>query len=45
VAQFRDLVDGNRKMCILLFALFDGEGVTERRGDVRVRKEKVASGK
>ena len=40
VAQFRDLVDGNRKMCLLLFALFDAEGITERRGDVRVITEK-----
>ena len=36
VAQFRDLVSGNRKMCLLLFALYDAEGVTERVGDVRV---------
>ncbi len=40
VAQFRDLVSGNRKICLLLYALFDSEGVTERRGDVRVITEK-----
>jgi hypothetical protein len=36
VAQFRDLISGNRKMCLLLFALFDAERITERKGDVRV---------
>lgn len=36
VAQFRDVVGGNRKICLLLYALFDVEGVTERSGDVRV---------
>jgi selenocysteine-specific elongation factor len=36
VARFRDLVSGNRKICLMLFALFDAEGVTERAGDVRV---------
>lgn len=40
VAGFRDLVSGNRKMCLLLYALFDNEGITERRGDVRVITEK-----
>lgn len=40
VARFRDLVSGNRKICLLLYALFDGEGITERRGDVRVITEK-----
>jgi selenocysteine-specific elongation factor len=40
VAQFRDLVSGNRKICLLLYALFDGEGITERKGDVRVLTEK-----
>lgn len=39
VAQFRDLVSGNRKICLMLYALFDAEGTTERRGDVRVLKE------
>jgi selenocysteine-specific elongation factor len=36
VAQFRDLVSGNRKICLLLLAIFDAEGVTRREGDVRV---------
>ncbi|MFP4417045.1 MAG: selenocysteine-specific translation elongation factor [Chitinivibrionales bacterium] len=40
VAQFRDLIDGNRKICLLLFGLFDKEGITERRDDVRVITDK-----
>lgn len=40
VARFRDLVSGNRKICLLLYALFDSEGITERKGDVRVITEK-----
>ena len=40
VAQFRDLVSGNRKICLLLYALFDSEGITERQGDVRVITDK-----
>jgi selenocysteine-specific elongation factor len=40
VAQFRDLVSGNRKLCLLLFAIFDREGMTQRAGDVRVITEK-----
>jgi selenocysteine-specific elongation factor len=40
VAAFRDLVGGNRKICLLLYALFDNEKITERRGDVRVITEK-----
>jgi selenocysteine-specific elongation factor len=36
VAEFRDLIRGNRKLCLLLYALFDKEGYTRRRGDVRV---------
>jgi hypothetical protein len=43
VAGFRDLVSGNRKICLLLYTLFDGEGITERRGDVRVITEKGRS--
>jgi len=39
VAQFRDLVRGNRKMCVPLLSLFDSEGITERQGDVRVLKK------
>jgi selenocysteine-specific elongation factor len=40
VAGFRDLVRGNRKICLLLLAIFDREAVIERRGDVRVITEK-----
>jgi hypothetical protein len=40
VAAFRDLIGGNRKICLLLFALFDKEGSTVRQGDVRVITEK-----
>jgi selenocysteine-specific elongation factor len=40
VAQFRDLVSGNRKICLLLYALFDSEGIIERKEDVRVMTEK-----
>lgn len=36
ISQFRDLVGGNRKICLLLMAQFDGEGLTHRIGDVRV---------
>ena len=40
VAEFRDLVSGNRKICLLLYALFDTEGIIERKGNVRVITEK-----
>ncbi len=40
VAGFRDLVSGNRKICLLLLAIYDREGFTERRGDFRVITEK-----
>ena len=40
VAQFRDLVKGNRKMCILLLNYFDSEGLTLREGDYRTITEK-----
>ena len=40
VAQFRDLVRGNRKICLLLLAVYDGEGVTDRQGDLRVMTDK-----
>jgi len=35
VAGFRDLVNGNRKICLLLLALFDSEKTTRREGDLR----------
>ncbi|MBD3317731.1 MAG: selenocysteine-specific translation elongation factor, partial [Chitinivibrionales bacterium] len=40
VAEFRDLIGGNRKICLLLYTLFDREGITERRGDVRIPTDK-----
>lgn len=40
VADFRDLVDGNRKICLLMLARFDGEGITLRKGDYRIITEK-----
>jgi selenocysteine-specific elongation factor len=40
VAQFRDCIGANRKLCLLLYGLFDTEGVTTRVGDVRVITEK-----
>lgn len=44
VADFRDLIDGNRKICLLLLALFDSEGVTMRSGDLRVLGEAGTAG-
>jgi selenocysteine-specific elongation factor len=41
VADFRDMVGGNRKICLLLLAIYDGEGVTVRREDVRVLGKNV----
>ncbi len=35
VAQFRDLIGGNRKICLLFYSLFDREEITVREGDVR----------
>jgi selenocysteine-specific elongation factor len=35
VAGFRDLLDANRKICILLFSIFDNENLTIRIGDIR----------
>lgn len=35
VSEFRDLVGGNRKICLLLLSKFDAEGLTERKGDLR----------
>jgi selenocysteine-specific elongation factor len=39
VAEFRDLVGGNRKICLLLLARYDSEMLTQRVGDVRVLKQ------
>ncbi len=38
VAEFRDLIGGNRKICLLLFAQYDSEGLTIRNGDRRILK-------
>jgi selenocysteine-specific elongation factor len=38
VAQFRELIGSNRKYALALLGYFDGEGLTLRQGDVRVRK-------
>ena len=35
VAGFRDLVKGNRKICLLMLSLFDSEGIILRDADVR----------
>ncbi|MBN1673777.1 MAG: selenocysteine-specific translation elongation factor [Kiritimatiellae bacterium] len=40
VADFRDLVRGNRKICLLLLAIYDAEGITERDGDLRTLTNK-----
>ena len=39
VAEFRDLVSGNRKTCLVLLGIFDGEGIVDRVGDLRVITE------
>ena len=39
VADFRDLIAGNRRYALALLGYFDREGFTERRGDVRVLRE------
>ena len=40
VAEFRNLVSGNRKICLLLLGIYDAEGVTRRSGDMRMITEK-----
>ncbi len=40
VAGFRDLVSGNRKICLLLLNIYDQEGVTKRKDDVRIITDK-----
>jgi CheY-like chemotaxis protein len=40
VAQFRDLVKGNRKICLLLLAQYDREGIIFREGDLRYLTDK-----
>lgn len=36
VAGFRDLIHANRRFCLRLLAIFDSEGLTRRKGDLRV---------
>jgi hypothetical protein len=36
VAEFRDLIGGNRRTCLLLLARYESEGIVERVGDRRV---------
>jgi len=40
VAEFRDLVGGNRKICLLLLAQYDAELLTKRVGDLRMLVKK-----
>lgn len=40
VAEFRDLIGGNRKICFLLYGIYDREGIICRAGDRRVITEK-----
>ena len=40
VAEFRDLVSGNRKICLLLLGVYDAEGIIKRSGDRRMITEK-----
>ncbi len=42
VADFRDLVGTTRKYAVPLLNYFDGRGLTERQGDVRVLREGAA---
>ncbi|MCH2206735.1 MAG: selenocysteine-specific translation elongation factor [Lentisphaerales bacterium] len=40
VAGFRDLIEGNRKFCLMAFALYEREGLVVRDGDNRVLTQK-----
>jgi len=40
IAQFRDLVGGNRRICLALIGIYDSEGITRRKGDIRILTEK-----
>ncbi len=40
VAEYRELMQSNRKCALALLAHFDGEGLSERQGDLRVLVEK-----
>ena len=40
VAEFRDIVKGNRKICLLMLSIFDKEEIIYRDGDLRKITEK-----
>ena len=40
VAAFRDLLEGNRKLCLMAFGLFEKEGLVVRVGDTRELTQK-----
>ncbi|MCK5529396.1 MAG: SelB C-terminal domain-containing protein, partial [Kiritimatiellae bacterium] len=40
VAEFRDLIDGNRKICLALLTLFDNERTTIRKDNHRILSQK-----
>jgi selenocysteine-specific elongation factor len=40
VSEFRDLIGGNRKICVILLNIYDAEGVIVRRDDYRFITEK-----
>ncbi|MBI4648643.1 MAG: SelB C-terminal domain-containing protein [Bacteroidia bacterium] len=40
IAGFRDLINGNRKLCLLLMSQYDNEGMVARDNDLRYITEK-----
>ncbi|MBD3347051.1 MAG: selenocysteine-specific translation elongation factor [Chitinivibrionales bacterium] len=40
VAEFRDIIQGNRKICVPMINIFDSEGYTQREDDKRVITKK-----
>jgi selenocysteine-specific elongation factor len=40
VAKFRDLIEGNRKISILMLNKFESEGIVERKDDLRIITQK-----
>jgi hypothetical protein len=43
VAQFRDLIAGNRNNAIAILEYFDSEGITLRKGNIRVLTRKFTN--
>ncbi len=41
VAEFRDLINGNRKICLALLTIFDNEGTTIRKDNYRFLSQKA----